>query len=159
MGIKSKWMLTGAAAIVLLSSFSFLGIFEHKVDFNTEVKPILNKHCMACHGGVKKAGGVSFLFEKDMYQPAKSGKPPVVAGDADESEMMRRILLPEGHEEKMPKEAPALSEEEVQTLTQWIDQGATWGNHWAYNKVERPEVPKIGGFGARLGLIKDEEAT
>ncbi|MDF7820969.1 DUF1553 domain-containing protein [Runella sp. MFBS21] len=157
--MKSKWMLTGAAAIVLLSSFSFLGIFEHKVDFNTEVKPILNKHCMACHGGVKKAGGVSFLFEKDMYQPAKSGKPPVVAGDADESEMMRRILLPEGHEEKMPKEAPPLSEEEVQTLTQWIDQGATWGNHWAYNKVERPEVPAIGSFWARLGLVKDEETS
>lgn len=159
MGMKSKWMLTGAAAIVLLSSFSFLGIFEHKVDFNTEVKPILNKHCMACHGGVKKAGGVSFLFEKDMYQPAKSGKPPVVAGDADESEMMRRILLPKGHEDKMPKEAPPLSEEEVQTLTQWIDQGATWGNHWAYNKVERPEVPAIGSFWARLGLVKDEETS
>ena len=114
--MNSKWILTGAAAIVLLSSFSFLGIFSHQVDFNDEVKPILNKHCMACHGGVKKAGGVSFLFEEDMYVPAKSGKPPVVAGDADESEMMRRILLPEGHEDKMPKEGPPLKEEDIETL-------------------------------------------
>ncbi|WP_428668161.1 DUF1553 domain-containing protein [Runella sp.] len=157
MGIKSKWIATGAAAIVLLSSFSFLGMFEHRVDFNDEVKPILNKHCMACHGGVKKAGGVSFLFEQDMYEPAKSGKPPVVAGDADDSEMMRRILLPEGHEDKMPKDGPPLTEEEVNVLTKWIDQGAKWGNHWAYNRIERPEAPKIGGFWAKLGLTEDDE--
>jgi hypothetical protein len=155
--MNSKWILTGAAAIVLLSSFSFLGIFSHQVDFNDEVKPILNKHCMACHGGVKKAGGVSFLFEEDMYEPAKSGKPPVVAGDADESEMMRRILLPEGHEDKMPKEGPPLKEEDIETLKKWIDQGAKWGNHWAYNRVERPKVPSIGGFWARLGLTDDDE--
>ncbi|AEI47606.1 DUF1553 domain-containing protein [Runella slithyformis] len=155
--MKSKWILTGLAAIVLLSSFSFLGVFEHRVNFNDEVKPILNKHCMACHGGVKKAGGVSFLFEQDMYQPAKSGRPPVVAGDADDSEMMRRILLPEGHEDKMPKDGPPLTKEEVEVLTQWIDQGAKWGNHWAYNRIERPELPAIGGFWARLGLTDDDE--
>ena len=155
--MNSKWILTGVAAVILLSSFSFLGIFSHQVDFNDEVKPILNKHCMACHGGVKKAGGVSFLFEEDMYEPAKSGKPPVVAGDADESEMMRRILLPEGHEDKMPKESPPLKEEEVEVLKKWIDQGAKWGNHWAYNRLERPKVPSIGGFWARLGLTDDDE--
>lgn len=155
--MNSKWILTGAAATVLLSSFSFLGIFSHQVNFNDEVKPILNKHCMACHGGVKKAGGVSFLFEEDMYEPAKSGKPPVVAGDADESEMMRRILLPEGHEDKMPKDGLPLKEEEIEVLKKWIDQGAKWGNHWAYNRVERPKVPSIGGFWARLGLTDDDE--
>ncbi|MFN8349085.1 MAG: PSD1 and planctomycete cytochrome C domain-containing protein [Spirosomataceae bacterium] len=155
--MNSKWILTGAVAVVLLSSFSFLGIFGHRVDFNEEVKPILNKHCMACHGGVKKAGGVSFLFEEEMYQPAKSGKVPVVAGDADESEMIRRILLPQGHEDKMPKEGPPLKEEEIEVLRKWIDQGAKWGNHWAYNRVERPKVPGIGGFWARLGLIEDDE--
>ncbi len=155
--MNSKWILTGTGTVVLLSSFSFLGIFSHQVDFNDEVKPILNKHCMACHGGVKKAGGVSFLFEKDMYEPAKSGKPPVVAGDADESEMIRRILLPEGHEDKMPKDAPPLKEEEIEVLRKWIDQGAKWGNHWAYNRVERPDVPSIGSFWTRLGVADDEE--
>jgi hypothetical protein len=159
MAIKPKWIFTGVVAVILLSSFSFLGMFEHRVDFNDEVKPILNKHCMACHGGVKKAGGVSFLFEQDMYQPAKSGKPPVVAGDADDSEMMRRILLPEGHEDKMPKDGPPLTEEDVEVLTKWIDQGAQWGNHWAYNRIERPDVPKIGSFLARIGLTDDEETN
>ncbi|MFN4144851.1 MAG: DUF1553 domain-containing protein [Runella sp.] len=155
--MKTKWLLIGTAAIGLLSSFSFLGLFEKSIDFNEEVKPILNKHCMACHGGVKKAGGVSFLFEEDMYQPAKSGKPPVVAGDADDSEMMRRILLPEGHEDKMPKDGPPLSDKEIKTLQKWINQGARWGNHWAYTSPLRPAVPKIGNFWTRLGLTDDHE--
>lgn len=155
--MKTKWILTAGAAIMLLSSFSFLGIFSTQIDYNEEVKPILNKHCMACHGGVKKAGGVSYLFEQDMYQPAKSGKPPVIAGNADKSEMMRRILLPEGHEDKMPKDGPPLNEEEVAVLRKWIDQGAKWGNHWAYTRIELPSVPVIGGFVARLGLMQDDE--
>ncbi|TAE93949.1 MAG: hypothetical protein EAZ80_10850, partial [Runella slithyformis] len=117
-------LLIGITGGTLLSLFSFLGIFEQKIDFNTQVKPILNKHCMACHGGVKQAGGVSFLFEQEMYQRAKSGKVPVVAGNADESEMMKRILLPDDHEDKMPKKGAPLAKEDVEILKKWIDQGA-----------------------------------
>ncbi len=150
-------LLIGITGGTLLSLFSFLGIFEQKIDFNTQVKPILNKHCMACHGGVKQAGGVSFLFEQEMYQRAKSGKVPVVAGNADESEMMKRILLPDDHEDKMPKKGAPLAKEDVEILKKWIDQGAKWGNHWAYNEVKRPEVPSIGSFWARLGLSRNDD--
>ena len=146
-----------AASGALLGLFSFLGMFEEKIDFNAQVKPILNKHCMACHGGVKQAGGVSFLFEEDMYKAAKSGKPPVVAGNASRSEMMKRILLPEGHEDKMPKEGLPLAKEDVEILKKWINQGAKWGQHWAYKRVESPEIPKIGSFWARLGFDKNDE--
>jgi hypothetical protein len=74
-----------------------------KVDYNADVKPILNKHCMGCHGGVKKAGDVSFLFEHEMLEPGKSGKIPVVKGDAHASEMIRRILSPMTPTKKCPK--------------------------------------------------------
>ncbi|MBC8153498.1 MAG: hypothetical protein H7Z72_11355, partial [Bacteroidetes bacterium] len=46
-------VLGGLLAIKALSSLSLLGVFGHRVDFNAEVKPILNKNCNACHGGVK----------------------------------------------------------------------------------------------------------
>ncbi|HEY9261196.1 hypothetical protein, partial [Chitinophaga sp.] len=36
-----------------------------KVDFSTEVKPVLNKHCISCHGGVKQNGGFSVLFREE----------------------------------------------------------------------------------------------
>lgn len=139
----------GVAVVVLLSSFSWLGLFEEKVDYNKDVKPILNKNCMGCHGGVKKAGNVSFLFEEEIIRPGKSGKIPVVPGDAHGSEMIRRILS-DDPEERMPKEGAPLAEEEVEVLKKWINQGAQWGRHWSYNRVERPEVPSGGGLLASL---------
>ncbi|GAB2787142.1 hypothetical protein GCM10027275_34740 [Rhabdobacter roseus] len=154
--MKKTFFLLCGIVIVLLSSFSWLGLFRDKIDYNADVKPILNKHCMACHGGVKKAGGVSFLFEEEIIEPGKSGKRPVVPGDAASSEMIRRILT-DDPDEKMPKDGPPLTDDEVEVLRKWIDQGATWGDHWAYQRVEKPEVPSVGTFWSRLGVTKNNE--
>jgi hypothetical protein len=113
---------------------------EPEVDFNTQIKPILNKNCIACHGGVKKVEGFSVLFRHEALAPTKSGKPAIIPGHADASEMIRRLTL-QDPEQRMPLDAPPLKEEEIELLRKWIDQGAKWGDHWAYQPVQRPEVP------------------
>ena len=110
------------------------------VDFSSQVKPIINKKCIACHGGVKKQGGFSLLFEDEALAKAKSGKYPIVPGHASESEMIRRLTLADP-EERMPHKANPLTKEEIEILTKWIDQGAKWDQHWAYKPVEKPEIP------------------
>ncbi|MGV3560993.1 DUF1553 domain-containing protein [Larkinella arboricola] len=154
-----KLHLVGAVlAVVVLSSFLWVGLFEDKVDFNTQIKPLLNKHCIACHGGVKKAANFSLLFKHEALQPAKSGRHPIVPGDASASEMIRRLTLTDP-EERMPLDAPPLKPEEIELLKNWIDQGAEWGDHWAYQSVRQPDVPQIGTFWARLGLAESDELT
>ncbi|UHG91381.1 DUF1553 domain-containing protein [Spirosoma oryzicola] len=149
-----SWGVVGVAVMVTLSSF--LGVFEDRVDYNTQIKPLLNKHCIACHGGVKKASGFSLLFEHEALAPAKSGKPGIIPGDADASEMIRRLTL-DDPDERMPLEHPALKPDEIELLRKWIDQGAEWGDHWAYQTVEKPDVPKIGTFLSRLGITENDE--
>lgn len=107
---------------------------------------------MGCHGGVKKAGDVSFLFEHEMLEPGKSGKIPVVRGDADASEMMRRILSHDP-DEKMPKNGTPLSDDDVKTLKTWINEGAEWEKHWSYKRIEKPEVPSLGNIWNLFGLF------
>lgn len=154
-----KWTFIGiGAAVVILSSFSWSGWFGSKVDYNTEVKPILNKHCMGCHGGVKKAGDVSFLFEHEMLEPGKSGKIPVVRGDAHASEMIRRILS-DDPEEKMPKNSPPLSDHEVDVLKKWINQGAEWETHWSYKRIEKPDIPTTKSIWNLYGLLNPKESN
>ncbi|AQG82643.1 DUF1553 domain-containing protein [Spirosoma montaniterrae] len=155
--MKTQWMVLGAVGgAVALTLSSFLGVFEKRVDYNTQIKPILNKNCIACHGGVKKASGFSLLFKHEALAPAKSGKPAIIPGDADNSELIRRLTLTDP-DERMPLDHPPLKPDEIDLLTKWIDQGAEWGDHWAYQRVERPDVPEVGTFWSRLGLAESDE--
>lgn len=113
-----------------------------QIDFSTQVKPILNRKCIACHGGVKQQGGFSLLFEEEAKSKTKSGKYAIVPGHANDSEMIRRLTLHDP-EERMPYKAEPLSKDEINILTKWIDEGAKWDQHWAYKSVEKPEIPDV----------------
>ncbi len=162
--MKSHRFFIGVAGVgIAIFLSSFLGIFEKRVDYNTQIKPLLNTNCITCHGGVKKAAGFSLLFKHEALSPAKSGKLAIVPGDADASEMIRRLTLTDP-DERMPLDHPALKPDEIELLRRWIDQGAQWGDHWAYQPVERPEVPATGSLWSRLisyvpGHGKDGWAT
>ena len=110
------------------------------IDYNTQVKPILNKRCITCHGGVKRESDFSLLFRKDALLKAKSGKAAIIPGDAEHSELVRRINESDP-EERMPYKKGPLTPDEIKILTQWIKQGAQWGDHWAYTKVEQQKLP------------------
>ncbi len=132
------------SVFILALSFAFLAVLlawhlghDEKVDFSSEVKPILNKHCISCHGGVKKNGGLSFLFEEEAKAATESGTPAILPGDAKNSELIKR-LHEKDPELRMPYDRPSLSEQEIETLSKWIDQGAEWGSHWAYAPVKAP---------------------
>jgi hypothetical protein len=148
--MRQKALLAGLVVAAVLGGG--LAWEKDSVDYNADVKPILNKHCIGCHGGVKKAGGVSFLFEEEMYQPGKSGKVAVVKGDWRESEMIRRITTHDP-DERMPKDGPALSEKEIGVLKEWISEGAKWGTHWSYQHVASPEVPTVNSWRNLFGLL------
>ena len=156
--MKTQWIIFSGVIIALgLLLSSFLGIFESRVDYNTQIKPLLNKNCIACHGGVKKASGFSLLFKHEALAPAKSGKLAIIPGDADGSEMIRRLTLTD-LDERMPLDHPPLKPDEIEVLRKWIDQGAEWGDHWAYQPVEKPDVPKVGTFWSRLGISQNDDA-
>ena len=104
---------------------------EGKVDFNRDVRPILNAKCMACHGGVKQAGGISVQYREDILGKGKSGEVCVVPGNPSASELIRRLTT-EDEDDRMPKEKPPLSAEQIDVLTRWVAQGAHWGEHWSF---------------------------
>ncbi|MFM9058696.1 MAG: hypothetical protein ACKOSQ_06205, partial [Planctomycetaceae bacterium] len=53
--------IAAPAAILLALTGGPLACAIAPVDFARDVRPLLNAHCTACHGGVKMAGGISFL--------------------------------------------------------------------------------------------------
>lgn len=135
-----KIIILPVLLIVLVTVFIF-STRKQTIDFSTQVKPILNKKCITCHGGVKKKAGFSLLFRDEALAKTESGKPAIIPGDADASEMIRRLHLKDP-EERMPYKSDPLTEDEINILTAWIDQGAKWGEHWAYTPVVEVELPQ-----------------
>ena len=134
------------AGILILIGFLVLSLKpDHQVDFATEVKPILNKHCISCHGGVKKNAGFSVLFESEAMGVTESGKPAIVRGSARKSELIQRLHHTDP-ELRMPYQEAPLSEDEIKLLTDWINQGAKWGAHWAYQSVDKTEIPQVNSI-------------
>lgn len=113
-----------------------------EVDFSRDIKPILNQNCTTCHGGVKKAAEFSLLFPEEALKPTKSGKPPIVPGDPDESLLVKRVEATDPSE-RMPLDHPALAPEQIDLLRKWIAEGATFEPHWAFVAPDRPALPAL----------------
>lgn len=115
------------------------------VDFTTQVKPIINQKCITCHGGVKQKAGFSLLFREEALAKTASGKPAIIPGDADNSELIRRLTHTDP-EERMPYMHDPLSSENIDIIRRWINEGAHWGEHWAYVPVTKVVVPAPSTF-------------
>jgi hypothetical protein len=131
---------------MLIAVTSFILYFtKTPVSYSQDVKPILNQKCISCHGGVKKKGGFSLLFRDEALSPAASGNPAIIPGDAAASDMIRRLSHTDP-EKRMPYHEAPLSENEIDVLTRWVDEGAKFETHWSYLPVEKPVVPGYGFF-------------
>ncbi len=115
-----------------------------EVDFSRDIRPILNKNCTACHGGVKEAGDVSFIYRDLALGKGESGKTVITPGDPDASEMIIRINSTDP-DDIMPKpdHGPPLTEHETGLLRQWIKEGAKWGEHWSFVAPKNHPLPNV----------------
>lgn len=104
-----------------------------RIDFNEHIRPIFNKNCVACHGGVKAAGGISFVYRDEALREGESGKRAIVPGRPDRSELIARITSSDP-DYRMPHvdHGPPLSPEQIALMRQWIEEGAEWAEHWAF---------------------------
>ncbi|MCY7351628.1 MAG: DUF1553 domain-containing protein [Cytophagaceae bacterium] len=148
--------ITGILAAGIVGYFA-LAYRSDEVDFNTQVKPILNKNCIVCHGGVKRNADFSLLFRSEALAPTESGKPAIVPGDPGHSEFIKRLSYKDP-KERMPLNGPPLKDEEIAILKKWVEQGAKWGNHWAYVAPKQPDVPKPGLLAGIFDFGKDDWA-
>ena len=112
------------------------------VDFVQDVKPILAKHCYACHGPDDAEGGLNFSTQETAFAEADSGAFAIVPNDASASEILIRVTSSDEFD-RMPPEGDRLSERQVNILRRWIEQGAVWDEHWAFKPMRESPLPKV----------------
>jgi cytochrome b561 len=91
------------------------------------VGPVLDRRCGFCHNDDDARGGLSLTSRAAILQGGRGG-PAVVPGRPDRSELLRRAFLPVDNPKHMPKDGkPALTRDEIATISWWIAQGAPGG--------------------------------
>jgi hypothetical protein len=131
--------------IFLLSLFAGPASAKEKLLFNRDIRPILSDACFHCHGPDEKErkGGLRLDLAEKAFAPGKSGLAPIVPGKPDESEILVRIFLESGDSDFMPppESGKTLTPAQRDTLKRWIEEGADYEGHWAFEKPERPALP------------------
>ena len=115
------------------------------IDFQRHVRPILADNCFQCHGPDESTRQVRLRLdtEEGAFAERPSGY-PVVKGDAEASLIYRRITHANSRLRMPPADTnKTLSDEQVDILRRWIDEGASWDQHWAFKAIVRPEVPAV----------------
>lgn len=117
---------------------------ERPVSFNADIRPILVKNCVSCHGGVKQLSGLSFVYRSQALAECESGMTPIVPGRPEDSYLIERVSDADPETRMPPAEhGPALSTREIELLKRWIAEGAKWEEHWAYVAPQDHEAPDV----------------
>ena len=140
-------LLTLAVGISALS----LSASAADVDYTRDVKPLLAKHCVACHGEARPRGGLRLDTGALARKGGKSGV-SIAPGNPDESTLLDAVSVDAGTE-RMPLKRKPLSDAEIAILRDWVAQGAgspaeevpTKLNetHWAFIPPKQSAIPRV----------------
>ncbi|MGB1053998.1 MAG: PSD1 and planctomycete cytochrome C domain-containing protein [Limisphaerales bacterium] len=104
-------------------------------DFNQPtIHSLLQDHCVSCHGGVKKRGGFSVVSLEPMLGKGDSDVPILVPGKPEASLLWHRVQTDDVSQRMPPEDQPPLTTEEVDLMKRWIQDGAHWPLHWAFDR-------------------------
>jgi hypothetical protein len=136
-----------ALAGMVLSGLLVSGGTAAPVMFSRDVLPVLSDRCFQCHGPDAKAGrkGDLRLDDENDAKRSRDGRRVIWEKDPSASELIRRITTADPDDRMPPDQGKALSTVQVETLKQWIREGAKWGSHWSFERVERPVVDQVAG--------------
>jgi hypothetical protein len=106
-----------------------------EVDFRRDVLPILSENCFSCHGFAEDArqAGLRLDVSEGALADADSGSAAIVPNRPEESEMWRRVSADDPDIRMPPPETEKrLTEPQREVLYRWIEQGAKYRKHWAF---------------------------
>jgi mono/diheme cytochrome c family protein len=131
---------------------------EKPVDFVRDIRPILSDNCFKCHGPDEKERKAKLRLDvRDAAIAERDGGAAIVPGHPEKSTLIERLTT-DDPEAVMPppKTGKKLTPQQIDLLKNWIRQGASYVDHWAFVPPKRPPVPRGDETG---GLTPSARAT
>ena len=120
-----------------------------RVDFISEIRPILSDRCFLCHGpdAENREAELRLDIQEGAYQPSEygAGSHIIKPGDPDQSEAYLRIISEDDGERMPPEETKlSLTPREIELFRRWIEQGAEFESHWSFRPLTDVPIPDVG---------------
>jgi Protein of unknown function (DUF1553)/Protein of unknown function (DUF1549)/Planctomycete cytochrome C/Concanavalin A-like lectin/glucanases superfamily len=118
---------------------------EKPVDFNRDIRPILSDACFICHGPEEKSRqGNLRLDSKENVFAERNGYRIIVPGNAAASRLYQKLSSKDDALRMPPAySGKILTPKQIELFKVWIDQGAKWQSHWAFDPPKRPAMPEV----------------
>ncbi len=130
---------------------------QEAVVYESAIQPLLKNRCYSCHGSEKQKGKLRLDGEEHILKGGKDGN-TIVKGKAEDSELIKRLLLPLNNKDHMaPKEKPQLTENEINLLRWWVDNGADFKKK--FKDFPQSENFKLILTSLQSGETKEEQLT
>lgn len=101
-------------------------VSEREHYFLTEVKPVLQQHCLQCHNGALPPPALNLTSKAAAFKRGASGRDFITPGDPDGSLLVSAIQRGGTHPKMMPRTDVSLTEDQIGALREWIEDGAYW---------------------------------
>ncbi|HLJ10004.1 MAG TPA: PSD1 and planctomycete cytochrome C domain-containing protein [Planctomycetaceae bacterium] len=122
---------------------------DDKIDFPHDIRPILSENCFQCHGpdDAQRKADLRLDTREGAFSEL-NGTRPIVSGKPGESEVYLRITSNDPAVAMPPaKSGKKLTAKQIDLIKTWIEQGARWNTHWAFEAPRRPAVPTVQNGG------------
>lgn len=121
---------------------------EEPLSFNKDIRPILSDRCFLCHGpdSENREADLRLDVAEEAYQSLEFGKGSHVIkpGQPQQSEIFLRMTAEDDSIKMPPPESKLeITDDEIQLIKKWIEQGAEYESHWAFIAPTRPELPSV----------------
>ncbi|MFH6602556.1 c-type cytochrome domain-containing protein [Maribacter algicola] len=106
------------------------------------IQPIFQAKCVSCHGNEVKRGALN-MSHPDSLSLGGDGGDVIVPGNLEDSELFRRITLPQKNVKFMPPTSNVLTYDEIKTIAWWIEQGALFESRVSELEVDKNLKPVL----------------
>jgi hypothetical protein len=135
--------------LTLLLASSAASLAAEPLSFNKDIRPILSDTCFACHGIDSKHREAKLRLDtpEGAFAERKDGGAAIVPGKPDESLAWQRITTDDPDDIMPPEDShKVLKPEQRETIRLWIEQGAPYQKHWAFEAPVKPAGAGIDHF-------------
>lgn len=102
------------------------GRSERASYFHTQVKPVLQQHCLQCHNGSLPPPALNLSSKATAFKRSASGRDYILPEDPDCSLLISAVQRGGTHPKMMPRTEVSLTEDQIGMLREWIEDGAYW---------------------------------